>query len=169
MPYPDSSVENYLESAVRTAPPARLRLMLIERAVGLCQAISASWTAAPTNRKWDERSLQLSDILTELLSGVGRTDISVAKKVADLYVFLIQHLNKSVESGDATMIDEICVVLETEAETWRMVCAQSPTGTPNVAGPTPPAVSSVAPPRKPFEPLRPEDRAGLAGSLNLQG
>jgi len=167
MPYPDPSVENYLESAVRTAPPARLRLMLIERGVGLCQAISATWKAEPTNRKWDERSLQLSDILTELLSGVGRADIAVAKQVADLYVFLIQHLNKSVESGDATMIDEICVVLETEAETWRMVCAQSSIGTPNVAGPT--VVANAASARKPFEPLRPEDRAGLSGSLNLQG
>jgi flagellar protein FliS len=111
MSYPDSSAENYLESAVRTAPPARLRLMLIERAVGLCQTISTNWKAASANRKWDERSLQLSDILTELLSGVGRADIAVAKKVADLYVFLIQHLNKAVESGDTTMIDEICVVL----------------------------------------------------------
>jgi flagellar protein FliS len=143
--------------------------MLIERAVGLCQAISASWMAAATNRKWDERSLQLSDILTELLSGVGRTDIAVAKKVADLYVFLIQHLNKAVESGDSTMIDEICVVLETEAETWRMVCAQPSAATSNVAGPTPPAACIAAPHWKPFEPLRPEDRAGLAGSLNLQG
>jgi flagellar secretion chaperone FliS len=169
MSYPDPSAENYLESTVRTAPPARLRLMLIERAVGLCQTIASNWKAAPQSRKWDERSLQLSDILTELLSGVGRTDIAVAKTVADLYVFLIQHLNKAVESGDGSMIDELCVVLETEAETWRMVCAQTSVGSPNVAGLTTPAASIAASPRKPFEPLRPEDRAGLSGSLNLQG
>jgi len=33
-------------------------------------------------------------------------------------------LIKAEDNGDPSMIDEIRLVLETEAETWRMVCAQ---------------------------------------------
>jgi len=44
----------------------------------------------------------------------------MCRTVADLYVFLCQHLI-AAKDGDASMIDEIPLVLETEAETWRMV------------------------------------------------
>lgn len=160
MKYGDFSASHYLESLIQSAPPARLRLMLIEKAVGLCQLISDRWNETPQSASWDGPGIQLTDILTELLSGVGRGDSPVAKQVADLYVFLIQHQDKAVESGNATMIDEIRIVLETEAETWRLVCAQ----THATSDPSDPAQR-----RTPTEPLYPENRASLAGSLNLQG
>lgn len=179
MKYGDFSASNYLESLVQSAPPARLRLMLIEKAVGLCQLIADRWKETPQSASWDGPNIQLTDILTELLSGVSRGDTPVAKQVADLYVFLIQHQNKAVESGDGSMIDEIRIVLETEAETWRMVCAQShstgsePTAiSPASITPTAGSAYSFADPvarRTPTEPLRPEERASLSGSLNLQG
>ncbi len=119
----DSSAFRYLESAVRTAPPAKLRLMLIERAVGLCQAIAHRWRAAKPDVGCDEQTLLLRDIMTELLSGVGKSDLPVAIQVSDLYVFLSKHLTSAELMCDVTMIDEIQTVLETEAETWRIVCA----------------------------------------------
>ena len=113
----------YLETAVRTASPAKLRLMLIERAVGLCQVISQRWRESQPELGYDEQTLHLRDILTELLSGVGKSDLPVALQVADLYVFLSKHLTSAEMMRDVTMIDEIRLVLETEAETWRIVCA----------------------------------------------
>jgi flagellar secretion chaperone FliS len=168
MSYPDPSAQSYLEATVRTAPPARLRLMLIERGVGLCQSISARWKSAPPATGCDEQTLHLSDILTELLSGVGRSDLPVAKQVADLYVFLIQHLAKAEAASDRSMIDEIGVVLEAEAETWRAVCATTCAHAPqsSVAAP---AASRVAAMQAAVSPLQATDRAALAGSLNLQG
>jgi len=160
MKYGDFSAPNYLESLVQSAPPARLRLMLIEKAVGLCQLIADRWNETPQSAAWDGPNIQLTDILTELLSGISRGNTPVAKQVADLYVFLIQHQNKAVESGDVSMIDELRIVLETEAETWRMVCAQTHAT---------PGTGDLAPPRTPTKPLFPENRASLAGSLNLQG
>lgn len=169
MSYSGFSATNYLESLVHSASPARLRLLLIEKAVGLCGLLSSQWKQTPESASWDGPSLQLADILTELLSGVSQGNTPVAKKVADLYVFLIQHQNKAVDAGDPTMIDEIRVVLETEAETWRMVCAQSATASEN--RPSSPASPSIQQTERPLPIgiLRPEDRANLAGSLNLQG
>ena len=76
----------------------------------------------------NEHSLTLLDLLTELLGGVGRgvteADRRVCRQVADLYVFLSQHLVEAEKTSNATAIDEIRSVLETEAVTWRSICAQ---------------------------------------------
>lgn len=170
MKYSDFSSSNYLESLVQSAPPARLRLMLIEKAVGLCHLIVDRWKESPSSASWDGTNIQLTDILTELLSGVSRGSTPVAKQVADLYVFLIQYQNKAVEAGDVTMIDEIRTVLETEAETWRMVCAQIHAASSD-NGPSQPPIKPAdsIQRRTPTEALRPEQRASLSGSLNLQG
>jgi flagellar protein FliS len=145
----DSSAMRYLEAAVRNAPPARLRLMLIEKAVGLCHAISARWTANRPDLGCDEQTLHIRDIFTELLSGVGRSDLPVAQQVSDLYVFLSQHLTTAEMQRDVTMIDEIRLVLETEAETWRIVCET----TANQAKPK----------------SHPQDGVPRPAGLNLQG
>jgi flagellar protein FliS len=124
----DQSVggEQYLESTVRTASPARLRLMLIERAVDVAECLSNVWREKQqlgANEHW----IKLLDLLNELLGGVvgGKTDGEnvVCQKVADLYVFLSKHLVAAEPSSDANSIDEIKAVLEVEAETWRAVCA----------------------------------------------
>ncbi|MGV3483322.1 MAG: flagellar export chaperone FliS [Planctomycetaceae bacterium] len=142
----ESSAFRYLENAVRNASPPRLRLMLIERAVGLCQSISQRWKEQRPADGCDEQTLQLRDIMTELLAGVGKSDLPLALQVADLYVFLSQHLTSAEMSGDVSMIDEICLVLQTEAETWRLVCeTTSRAATPaNSAKPENPAAPRPA-------------------------
>jgi len=180
MNYGAPSTSNYLESLVKSAPPARLRLMLIEKGIGLCQVISDRIKGATSKVVWDEQSLHLFDILTELLSGVGGEDIPVTRQVADLYVFLLQHLNKAITAGDHSMVDELRLVLETEAETWRMVCAQSVSTSSDafassqgvVAEPIKPAIpqakTHIPSPHHPA-PQRTVDRSSMSGSLNLQG
>ncbi len=120
----------YLETMVRTAPPQRLRLMLIERGVGLCHTIAERWKVKKPELGYDEQSLHLRDILTELLSGIGKSDLPVALTVSDLYVFLSKHLTDAELMGDYTMIEEIGLVLQTEAETWRIVCESLATKVP---------------------------------------
>ena len=139
----DSSSLRYLENIVRTAPPARLRLMLLERAVGLCASIATRWRDARPDVGFDEQTLHLRDILTELLSGVGKSEVPVVIAVSDLYVFLCKHLTDAEMLGDVTMIDEIGLVLQIETETWRIVCEttkmqmQSPITKPHFTGSTP--------------------------------
>jgi len=118
--------DQYLESVVRTATPAKLRLMLIERAVGIADSVAEAWRADP-GQGANEQSLKLFDLLNELLRGVvgskqGEGE-EVCHKVADLYVFLIKHLLAAEEIGDVASVEEISAVLQVEAETWRLACA----------------------------------------------
>ena len=137
----EGSVNQYLETAVRTASPAKLRLMLLERAVGLCQVIARRWREKQPEFGYDEQTITLRDILTELLAGVGKSELPVALQVADLYVFLTKHLTSAEMMRDVTMIEEIQIVLETEAETWRIVCETATQNAHRQATATPHATS----------------------------
>ena len=118
---------HYLRATIETASPPRLRLMLIERAVEVAAGLAMEWRAGRETGA-NAMSLRLLDLLTELLRGVqgGTTaENRLGSQVADLYVFLIQHLLTAEQNSDPNAIDEIRLVLETEAETWRLVCAQA--------------------------------------------
>ena len=114
--------QHYMDANIQTASPARLRLMLIERGVELAGKLSETWRASQDSVWANESSLKLFEILNELLGGVTGDQNDVCRRVADLYVFLVQHLIAAEEIGNADSVDEIRLVLETEAETWRMVC-----------------------------------------------
>lgn len=122
------STDGYLESIVQAASPARLRLMLIERAIDVAGKLVTTWRAGEQPGT-NEHSVTLLDLLNELLSGVTggqqTQEKQICGQVSDLYVFLIQHLVAAERSTDATAIDEITAVLHVEAETWRAVCAQA--------------------------------------------
>ncbi|MDE0866333.1 MAG: flagellar protein FliS [Rubripirellula sp.] len=123
--------EQYLESVVRTATPARLRLMLIERAVGVADSLAESWRSEPGTGA-NELSLKLFELLNELLRGVVGSKQGdgeeVCEKVADLYVFLMKHMLAAEEGSDVLSIEEISAVLQVEAETWRLACANEMPG-----------------------------------------
>jgi len=133
---PSRTGESYLDSIVQTASPARLRLMLIERAIDVAGTLSATWRAGEQPGT-NEHSLKLLDLLTELLGGVvgGKesSEKEVCEQVSDLYVFLTKHLIAAEETSDAGSIDEISTVLQVDAETWRAVCAQESTQSAPVA------------------------------------
>ena len=114
---------HYLETTISTAPPARLRLMLIERAIGLTEILQHRWSETASGDGWDAQALRLNDILTELLAGITGNDSELAKQVSDIYVFLIRLLHQAATQRRAAAMAEMKRVLETEAETWRQVCA----------------------------------------------
>jgi flagellar protein FliS len=121
-----SGGEQYLESVVRTASPAKLRLMLIERAVGVSESLEHAWRENPGQGP-NEQSLKLFELINELLRGVVGSKQGdgedICKQVSDLYVFLIKHLLLAEQSSDVASIEEIRAVLQVEAETWRLACA----------------------------------------------
>jgi flagellar protein FliS len=122
----------YLETTVQSASPARLRLMLIERGIETAARLIISWQDKQLLGS-NEHSLRLLDLINELLSGVRggttSTEQELCQRIADLYVFLAKHLIAAEQYSDHQAIAEIKLVLETEAETWRAVCAlQTKTG-----------------------------------------
>ncbi len=127
------SAQRYLAQEIENASPTRLRLMLIERAVDLAHSLASYPSSAPTDVRMTEQSLLLRDILGELLAGVGKSDLPIAQQVADLYVFLLQHLSVAEETRDPQKWSEIASVLEIEQDTWRSVCARSTIRTPVLA------------------------------------
>ncbi|TWT79072.1 flagellar protein FliS [Planctomycetes bacterium CA13] len=114
--------DEYLDSMIRSASPGRLRLMLLERSVEVARKLAEDWRSDDGKKGSNEQSLRLLDLITELLSGVT-SDEGVCGKIADLYVFLSKHLINAELSSDADAIDDIRLVLEVEAETWRLVVA----------------------------------------------
>jgi flagellar protein FliS len=118
---PQSANENYLRSTVLTASPARLRYLLLERAMTLVSLIKEGRSRDP-QRLVDERTITLRDVLGELLSGVGRGGDALAKQVADIYVFLLQELTYAEIEAGMERLNNIEMILEIELETWRQVC-----------------------------------------------
>jgi flagellar protein FliS len=118
--------QQYLDATIRTASPARLRLMVIERGIRATETLASTWRDGQSPGS-NEHSLKLLDVLNELLNGVtagaSTSESVLCGQVADLYVFLVQHLVTAEQHSDAAAIDEIRLVLEAEAETWRLVCA----------------------------------------------
>lgn len=121
------SGERYLEAAVRTASPARMRLMLIERSIGVCDALAAVWRDGSKPGS-NEYFIKLLELLNELLEGIkggkSEEENELCCTVADMYVFLCKHVVAAESSSDGGAIDEVKTVLQADCETWRAVCAQ---------------------------------------------
>ena len=109
----------YLEQEVLSASPAKLRWLLIDKCVKLTQVTAQLWKSNEFAVA-DQWSLRLRDILNELLSGVHGND-PLARQVADLYVFQIKLLTEAELTRDLKKLGQLQGLLETEAETWRLV------------------------------------------------
>lgn len=143
-----SGSQQYLDANIRMASPAKMRLMLLERSVEVARMLSANWRSKESTGA-NELSLQLMELLGELLSGVAggsnEAENKLCLQVADLYVFLLQHLVVAEQHSDFGAIDEMQIVLEAETETWRSVVAQelSARAGATIGGPAPvPAMAS---------------------------
>ncbi len=107
--------------------------MLIERAAEIAGGLAVSWSRGASTEA-SQASLRLLEILTELLDGItAQGDLDLNRRVADLYVFLIQHLLAAESAADAATAGEIETVLRIEAETWRAVCARQAGMAPGTA------------------------------------
>ena len=113
--------DEYLENAVRSASPARVRLMLIDRAIEVSGSLSGKYRKGVQGA--NEHSIHLLDLLGELLGGVANYDNALCSQVADLYVFMCQELVRAEATSDPTKVDAIQDILRIDAETWRAVCA----------------------------------------------
>lgn len=125
----------YLQQEVFSSSPARLRWMLIQRAVNLAGNIAAAFeahtspslssgTPSGSHRTVEEQLLGLRDILNELLAGVTAKDGGLGKSVADLYVYLIALLTEAEAQRDAWGMQQLAEILRIEEETWQLFCRQ---------------------------------------------
>jgi flagellin-specific chaperone FliS len=144
-----TEAEMYLQQEVFSSSPARLRWMLIQRAVNLAASIAAAFEApSPADRHGgavvgsqrtaEEQLLGLREILNELLAGVTARDSGLGRSVADLYVYLIALLTEAEALRDAWGMQQLGEILKIEEETWLLFCRQEGGAGP-VAGHNSPA------------------------------
>ena len=120
----ESRESPYLEQEVFGASPAKLRWLLINKSLQLTRIIDQLWQDKDPGA--GQYTVWLRDVLNELLAAVHGQD-DLAKKVADLYVFMTKLLSKAEQTQNVDEIRQLRSLLEIEAETWQMVClAQSP-------------------------------------------
>jgi flagellar protein FliS len=117
--------KSYLEAQILTASPQKLRLMLIEAAIGSAQRTLAHWEEG-AHSEAVESLIRCRNIVTELLSGIKPDDSDLARRVAGIYVFLFKALTEAQLRRDRQRLREVVSILEIERETWRQVCEAMP-------------------------------------------
>jgi flagellar protein FliS len=120
-----SAADSYLENEVLTATPQKLRLLLIEGAIRFAHDAIRHWDGG-RNEEACEAIIRCRDIVTELLTVIDKKDFAPASQVYELYLFLFGELTEAQRHRDADQMRGVLRVLETERETWRLVCEQLP-------------------------------------------
>jgi flagellar protein FliS len=109
----------FLRQEVESASPAKLRLLLLQKAHGLTFVIRDLWQKgrAFEAKQW---VILIQDIFTELLSGVVDSKHQLAKQQSDLYVFLSKLIILADQNQDVHSLDSLAEILEIEKDTWEM-------------------------------------------------
>ncbi len=141
----------YLVTAVMTATPQKLHLMLIEGAIRCVHTARRHW-AANEDEHAGEALIRAQEILAQMLAGVNRdANPDLAKQVASVYMFIYRRIMEASLLRDDAKLDEALKILEIEQGTWRQLCDQlsaAPSGgqpAPGRMPPVPPGIFASQP------------------------
>ena len=118
---PNDLSGEYLKSAVLTATPEQLHLMLYDGAIRFARQARE----AMGRSDWEtscEKLLRAQRIVAEMETGL-RPEINptLCEQMASLYGFIHRRLVHANMKRDTAAIDEALRILEHQRETWRMV------------------------------------------------
>ena len=117
---PTLAPQAYKESAVLTAPPERLVVMLydgIRRFLFQAAAAMREGNAELTNNR-----LQRAEaIIDELNNTLDMSAGEVAERLRALYVFSKRHLMQARLKRSPEMIEEVSQLLDTVGDAWRQI------------------------------------------------
>ncbi|MCL2005571.1 MAG: flagellar export chaperone FliS [Planctomycetaceae bacterium] len=114
--------QNYLQAEVHTATPQKLQLMLVEAAIKNIHRTKKAWEEERFEAGFESLSLA-QDIVAEILSSVDKEgNPELAGKIASIYVFIFRCLAEGGMTHDPKKLDDALRVLNSERETWRLVC-----------------------------------------------
>ncbi len=159
MQQPAKAAREYLKSAVMTATPEQLHVMLLDGAI----RFALRGRDALEGRDY-EAAFQALDraqrICLELTSGLRRdVNPAVADQMAALHNFVFRRLVDANTQHDLNAVDEAVRILRHQRETWDLVIDKLARET--APGAPPPAVAaSVAPSR--FKPEAPAGETSLS-------
>lgn len=116
----DTSGE-YLKSAVMTATPEKLQLMLYDGAIRFAR--QAREALAVRNYEVScEKLLRTQQIVTAMQDGLRpEVNATLCKQMSDLYGFIYARLVDANTRHDVAAVDEALQILEHQRETWRLL------------------------------------------------
>jgi flagellar protein FliS len=116
-----TTADQYLESAVESAPPAKLVRMLVEGAV---RFLDRALTTQPKTKRdafvhWSSKA---DAIVIELRMSLGHVDGSdVAKNLEKLYLFCEERIGKALANDDLEPLREARQVLAVLLDAWTRI------------------------------------------------
>jgi flagellar protein FliS len=123
--YASTSHASYRESAILTAPPEQLVIMLYD---GLHRFLLQAAAAVREGRAAEagERVGRATAIIDELQCTLDASAGDVAERLSGIYVFCRRHLAEGLCERDAAKIEHIDVLLRELREAWAHAAAAAP-------------------------------------------
>lgn len=119
---PQTPRQNYLQGEVYTATPQKLQLLLIEAAIKNIHRTKLLWKEAKFDVAF-EFLARAQDIVAEILCSLDMEgNPELAKRIGSIYVFIFRRLAEGGMSHDESKLDDALRILNSERETWRLVC-----------------------------------------------
>jgi flagellar protein FliS len=115
-----ASPQSYQQSAILTAPPERLVVMLYDGAGRFLQQAAVAMRAGDNERS--NRSLQRAEaILDELLATLNLDAGELAEHLRDIYLFCRRTLNDARIGTEPAKIDAVAGLLAELRESWAQI------------------------------------------------
>lgn len=116
-----SVFDQYRQTAIQTAPPEQLVVMLYDGAI---RFLEQAKTGLHEGKDVAEPLSKAQDIIVELASSLNRTAGEVADNLARLYDFWIQWLLQAQIRRDAAKVDEVLGMVRELREAWATIAMQ---------------------------------------------
>jgi flagellar secretion chaperone FliS len=129
---PHDAKRAYTESAVLTAPPERLVVMLYDGAIRFLNQ-SAVAMRAGNQRVFLDRVQRGEAIITELNLTLDMRQGEVAERLRAIYQFCNVHLTAATVERDPRKIDDVVRLLSELREAWQQIAAAPPAAAAAVA------------------------------------
>ncbi len=113
--------EQYRQTSIQTAPPEQLVVMLYDGAI---RFLEQAKVALRDGKDPVEPISRAQDIIVELLASLNRSAGDLSDNLSQLYEFWIQRLFLALARHDATMVDEVSVMVRDLRESWAMIAQQ---------------------------------------------
>ena len=122
--------QNYQATEVRTAPPQKLQLMLIECALLMANRAKQAWSEG-CNDVALKSLMRAQKILAEMMSTVDLDAGHIVKNVLAIDEFIYRNLVRAGSYRDEKALADAIRVLERERDNWRLVCEKLSTARRN--------------------------------------
>jgi flagellar secretion chaperone FliS len=117
-----SARDNYLKTAVATASPEKLHLMLIDAAIRHVERAQQSREAGRPEEGLAEIT-HAQEVVNYLIGSMDHQSGSeLVKKVTGVYLFVFRRLVDAGLNSDGQLLADALRILQIERETWRLVC-----------------------------------------------